>query len=159
MQPAPAVSVEWRTGSAWIVAALLLAAAALVSSLLWASGVGGLGWLLPAASLVLAVASLWPLRPQPVQRLRWDGQTWWLAATAASTEAGGEAHGEVRLMVDLELHLLLRFEAAEPGRQGRCRWLPLSRTATSGDWHGLRCALLYCSGDVGVMPAAADPPP
>jgi len=153
MQPAPAVSVEWRTGSAWIVAALLLSAAALVSSLLWAAGVGGLGWLLPAASVLLVGAGLWSLRPQPAQRLRWDGLAWWLMPTPA----GPERIGEVRLMLDLGAHLLLQFAAAEPGHGPRRHWLALSRFATLGDWHGLRCAL-YCSGVVAAMPAATDPP-
>jgi len=155
MQPAPAVSVEWHTGLPWIVLALLLSAAALASSLLWAVGAGGLGWLLPATTVLLAAAGLWPLRPQPPQRLRWDGQAWWLEPAAGT---GAEVRGEVALMLDLGAHLLLRFDAAQAGWRRRRRWLALSRRATAGDWHGLRCALYWPVG-VGVMPVAADPPP
>ncbi|RZT95269.1 hypothetical protein [Rivibacter subsaxonicus] len=164
MRPAPAVTVRWRTGPAWLAAALLLSILALATSLAWAWLKGGGAWLLPLASAAMVGLGLWPLRPRPAQRLRWDGHDWWLTPTgAASHDDAEEQIGQVAVALDLGQHLLLRFVPTErPGRTATIglpgiRWLALSRRATDGDWHGLRCAL-HSSGPAGAEPAAVDPP-
>jgi hypothetical protein len=158
MQPAPALTVEWRTGNAWWVAGILVALLALATSVTWAISVGGLAWVLPLAGAMLAGTGLWPLRPQPSQRLRWDGHQWWLAPPGSADEVSGALVPRL----DFGAHLLLQFDghaaAGSPRRRiSHRRWLALSRASVGGDWHALRCAL-YWSGAVGAVPAAADPP-
>ena len=59
--------------------------------------------------------------------LSWDGSAWrW---------AGSE--GDLRVMIDLDRWMLLRFDALPQGR----RWIAASRRAAVGPWPALRAAL------------------
>jgi hypothetical protein len=141
---APAVQVQVGRDPAAraAVAALLAAGAASIAS--WALSVAGAS---PAAAGLVALvgataaaAAGWR-RPAAAGQLRWDGRAWsLLPAGSSSPEEGG-----VRVMIDLDAWMLLRFDGA-----GRARWLPLSRAAHRAQWHGLRCALF-------AGHAAADP--
>ncbi|MGQ3050284.1 MAG: hypothetical protein ACT6S0_00735 [Roseateles sp.] len=82
--------------------------------------------------LGVPLAAVWTWRTAAVlpRRLRWDGQTWWLA------EPGRADETEVQLAVllDFDNWLLLR---ASPGP----RWLPLSRRQQQAQWTALRATL------------------
>lgn len=80
--------------------------------------------------LSLPLVSLWAWRAATVspRRLRWDGESWWLAEPGRDEEAV-----EITLLIDLDGWLLLR---ATPGP----RWLPLMR-AQQPHWGALRATL------------------
>ena len=145
MRAAPAVSLTVRPSLHWQAALALLAAAAVVSTGLWAwrrgdAASGGAA----VAVTALALHTLRAARHRPALGLRWDGQSWWLSEPAsASAATGGEPRqGEVELALDLGSWLLLSFRPRGPGRRvARRRWLPLQRAGLEADWHALRCAL------------------
>lgn len=82
--------------------------------------------------LAAPLVALWSWRAAAVRprRLRWDGESWWLA----------ERHGDdgtavhLSVLIDLDAWMLLR---ATPGP---C-WLPLSRRQQSAHWTALRATL------------------
>ena len=88
----------------------------------------------------------------PPMRVRWDGQSWYLAPAAQRDEVR-----VLRLDVALDLGawMLLRFEhdVAPDGRS--VSWLPAQRWGHASQWHALRCAV-YCARP-SVRPEAGEP--
>jgi hypothetical protein len=149
------VAVVLQIGPLWRAVALLLTGLTLATSLGWAGLKGGGAWLLPLLSLALLCFGLWPLRWRPPQRLRWDGHGWWWLPA----NEGEELAGELLVALDLDAHLLLRFDAAPTStRRARCHWIAASRSSCMGDWHGLRCAL-HSSSPARSEPAGTEPRP
>ena len=153
MRAAPAVVVDVKPSAHWRATLLVLAGAACASTAVWAWQRGG-----PAAALVfamvaaLAVTVLRSAWRMPVQRLRWDGQGWWLAVAVPATETPGRLH----VALDLGAWLLLRFQPAPDAGARRARWLPLQRRGLEADWHALRCAL-YSPRPAAPAPAGTEP--
>ena len=142
MRAAPAVSLTIRPSAAWRAALAVLAAAAVVSTVLWAWRRGDVvSGAAAAAVAVLALQTLRAARRRPAFGLRWDGQSWWLAEPDAPAHRGEPRQGEVELALDLGAWLLLSFRPQVSGRAARRRWLPLQRAGLEADWHALRCAL------------------
>ncbi|MFG6456896.1 hypothetical protein [Roseateles sp. BYS96W] len=111
---------------------------AVVTGIAGLAAAGLTAWLLshhaPAWPLLLAIPFVvihaWRSAEVLPRRLRWDGQSWWLA------EPGQSAEAEVQLdvLIDLDAWLLLR---AAPGP----RWLPLARRQQVAHWGALRATL------------------
>ena len=87
--------------------------------------------------LALPLVACWAWREAAVQprRLRWDGQTWWLAGR----DGADEIQVQLAVLIDLDAWLLLR---AGPGQ----RWLPLSRAQQPG-WTAFRATLFAARGE------------
>lgn len=153
MRAAPAVSVRAAPSGQWLAALLTLSSVVIAATALWAwqrgTAAGGLVWL---SVVALAAHCAWCARRRGAMSLRWDGERWWLALPADSTEVAGD----LLVAIDLGAWLLLRFRAA-PGALAspRHRWLPLQRKGLQAHWHALRCAL-YSPRPAAVSPAAPD---
>ncbi|WP_341887595.1 hypothetical protein [Variovorax sp. YR752] len=126
----------------------------------WAVGLfareawAALGWVL-LACLAWLPAVGW--RPLAAGRLRWDGQTWWLAGP--STLATPECEGSLLLTADTGNWMLLRFRHGGLHRHGaRHVWLVLGRDAGAGDWNALRRAV-YSPRPEPAAPSAQAPDP
>ena len=131
MHPAPPVRVTLGRSAAWIASTAMLggaSAASLVAWLLMPDGTLAAGWGALAAGLFGAsAAGVQAWRGQTPAVLSWDGSGWrW---------AGSE--GDLRVMIDLDRWMLLRFDALPQGR----RWIAASRRAALGPWPALRAAL------------------
>jgi hypothetical protein len=75
---------------------------------------------------------------QPAE-LCWDGQCWALRALRpASSES---TVGEVSVVVDLGIWMMLHFVPATSPRRARALWLPVQRRGIESQWHALRCAV------------------
>ena len=75
----------------------------------------------------------------PPMRLRWDGQLWHLGP--AETAGRELRSGSLRVIIDLGVWMLLRFEPETPGERPRAVWIPAQRRGLEASWHGLRCAV------------------
>lgn len=122
---APAFSIEISDEPAW--AALQAGVAALAGAGLcaWAGDLADIDaridspglwiWLLLALLTVVGCGALaWRLARQPDQRLRWDGQAWWLARRSADGTMSAERAVRLSVVADLDTWLLLRARAADP---------------------------------------------
>ncbi|MGM9484186.1 hypothetical protein ACS5PN_23535 [Roseateles sp. NT4] len=78
----------------------------------------------------ICIAYAWRAAAVLPRRLRWDGQTWWLAEPGQDDETAVQ----LAVLIDLDAWLLLR---AAPGP----RWLPLSRRQQQSQWTALRATL------------------
>jgi hypothetical protein len=109
-----------------------------VASWLWPAFVG----IAAAGGGIAAALAGWrAARPLP-RTLVWDGAAW------SVREADGTVlAGTPRVMMDLGAFMLLRFDRAEPTRERRRLWLPLSRRSAPAAWHGLRAVLHAGGGD------------
>jgi hypothetical protein len=147
MRAAPAFQVTlsrfgvWRGGVWALAGAAALALAAWTAAQPAPPGVGQSIAVALATGLVLALGG-WLARV-PVATLRWDGQAWWMARTAAAEfDACGARRGELRVMMDLGAWMLLRFRPDATGWNPRAvTWLPAQRRGLEAEWHGLRCAV------------------
>ncbi|TDP71452.1 hypothetical protein [Roseateles toxinivorans] len=145
MRHPPAFQVEVASGRAWCLAWALLVMLASASVLAWLQQ-----WMnLPLVILLLAflpgLLAGWRLQRQPLQSLRWDGQTWLLGQAASR---GGETRqGSLRPMLDLGGWLLLRFADRPERRFGQGRsYLALSRADMPQQWPLLRLTLYSAAG-------------
>jgi hypothetical protein len=128
---APPVRVTLARSHGWVGFTAALGGVAAGNFVLWA----GLRLELPAAvglsltaglAAAAAVAVLAWRRQRP-DHLAWDGECWWWAAR----------EGDVRVAIDLNHWMLLRFAARPTGRF----WIAASRRQARGDWPALRAAL------------------
>lgn len=134
MHAAPPLRVGLARSRGWIVfiAAIAgLAAANLIAWMLlhWQPGVAiaSAAWLVVPAAATLGARQAW--RAQAPSVLRWDGATWLC----------DDVPGDVRIMLDLDAWMLLRFVPA--CGNSRRRWIPAARSASEGPWAELRSAL------------------
>ncbi|KQY82837.1 hypothetical protein [Pelomonas sp. Root1444] len=124
LQPQPAVQA--------VVA--FIAALASAGLAVWALSHQQAAW---PALLSVPAATLYAWRAARVapRRLRWDGQTWWLA----ESDRAEETAVQLAVLIDLDAWLLLR---ATPGP----RWLPLARLQQAAQWGALRATLFSAPG-------------
>ncbi len=145
MHPAPPVRVTLGRSSAWVASTAVLGGASTASLAAWLLLHGGSfanGWIVAAAgALGAAATAAWAWRRQAPAALSWDGRGW-------QWEGRG---GDVRVMIDLDVWMLLRFERSP---KGRC-WIAASSRATEGPWPALRAAL-YSRRPAGPL---SDAPP
>ena len=110
---------------------------------------------LASVAAVLVIVSSWSLVRIPAVRLLWDGERWQLSANGSPGRDATD--GELRLMLDLGIWMLLRFRAADGQVRGpRVRWLPVQRGGLEPQWSALRRAL-YSPRPAPGPAAAADP--
>jgi hypothetical protein len=77
--------------------------------------------------LIAAAVAAWRLQGHETADLNWNGAEWqWRGFV-----------GEVRVALDLEAWMLLRFAAAH----GKRHWIVASRRSAAGPWPALRAAL------------------
>ena len=131
MRAAPPVQVHVASKGAWQGVIAVSAAGVAASCFAWAAGHASFsGWMAAAVGLaVFATTAAWVWR-RPLSAsgaLRWDGAQWRLDGRG----------GAVGVMLDLDLWMLLRFDAA--GR--RPAWLAVGRREAGGAWHALRAAV------------------
>ena len=146
MHSAPSVTypVGRSRFMAGTAAALWLAGAAAI--VLWCAQSSSPGWRQGCALAVLAAAGgfaalAWWRTPEG--ELAWDGRAWsWRAGTA-----GGALH----VALDLQNHLLVRWQAA-----GASCWLWLERARRPERWHELRRAV-YSRAIPDALPGAQTP--
>jgi hypothetical protein len=125
--PPVQVAVDWRLGAAWVAVLAGLAAAGFAA---WVFGHAQWPVAAPGAAAAAAAAGMvsWRGRRTTGERLAWDGRAWhW-----------GQHCGGVRLMIDADAWMLLRFD---PASAARPHWLLVSAGACGGGWHGLRAAV------------------
>lgn len=117
------VSIAAASTTAWVVLRWQQAADAVAMAAMSAAGIAGaIAWLHGRR------------RDGPRGVLAWDGAAWhWSGASSAPIA------GEVCVMVDLGVWLLLRFSPAAPNR--RSAWLPVSRSAAGPLWRSWRAAV------------------
>ena len=131
MRSAPAVTVRCSGGWPWRLVQALLPALAAGSVTAWSLMLAD--W--PAFATFFAIAAAacaglfawWRAAPQAVD-LRWDGQTWFVAA----------ARGRLQLMVSPGPAMLLRLW---PEGGGAPCWVAVTATEAAGAWHALRAAV------------------
>jgi hypothetical protein len=132
---APAVALRCADDRGWRTANAMLHAAAAAVLLLWLAG--WLEWSSEWATLAAAIAATpaallgWRAAAPRAQGLRWDGRAWTLH------DGAGEHPGQVRVALDLDAWMLLRFDAADR----RTCWLPVGRRSAGAAWRDLRIAL------------------
>jgi hypothetical protein len=130
---APPVRVTLARSHGWVGFSAGVGGMAVANVVLWAGLRLGLEesvatWLSLAGGLFAAAGlAAWAWRSQHPAVLAWDGESWMWAAR----------EGDVRVAIDLNHWMLLRF-AAPPA--GRC-WIAASRRQARGDWSALRAAL------------------
>ncbi len=131
MHPAPPVRVTLGRSSAWIASTAVLGGASAASLAAWLLLHGGSfangGSVAAAGALGAAAMGAWAWRRQAPAALSWDGSGWQWAGR----------DGDMRVMIDLDRWMLLRFERSPTGR---C-WIAASRRAAEGPWPALRAAL------------------
>jgi hypothetical protein len=162
MHSAP--SVIYPVGRSRFLAAVLGAfwvAAAGVSVLWWRSP-GGTGWRLGLVWLALALAGLMACRLWQGLgecRLLWDGRSWrsllppdLQAPVSAAFPAAEAQSGQMRVHLDMQRHMLLRWQALDDGQGegpggriggtvGPVRWFWADAAADPVRWHAFRCAV------------------
>jgi len=163
MRAAPALQVTVTRRGAWRWVVVALAATSFSALAAWiGSRLVENSLAMPVgicmASALAAVMAWRALKPAPLG-LRFDGQCWHLLASAPFDESGRP--GDVTVVMDLGLWMLLRFDAHAGEMHERCRrWLAVDRHELRAQWHGLRCAVY--SPRPGVSSASreapADPP-
>jgi hypothetical protein len=128
---APSVRVSLGRSLGWLAFVAVASAAAAANLTAWALlqagfGASGAGAAL-AALAAAAVSARLAWREMAPGDLNWDGARWqW-----------DGLDGEVKIALDLDAWMLLRFEPAA----GQRRWIAASRRAASGPWPALRAAL------------------
>jgi toxin CptA len=141
-----APSVSYPVGRCAFAARLWVAQAGASALLLglWAesavrSAAASLAWLL--ALLCMGVSSVWGWRDirQGTGRLSWDGQVWRWRSEAQ--RADPECIGEVKIVLDAQKALLLKWQpASDTLRSGPC-WLWLAEETCPMQWQDLRRAV------------------
>lgn len=110
---------EQRTGTAWVVFAIGVAAVAAITRWLW---------IVPARS----------------RQLLWDGQAWHVSTIRAG-KVDAALTGRIDIAVDAGAWMLLQFhpDAWRATRVSRRRviWLPAERRSAPLEWHALRYTL------------------
>lgn len=134
MHAAPSVSYPVGRSAFAARLAALLAGAGLAACTAWLVQAQAFGWRQGAAFAVAlgcaAIAGRAWLR-SPHGRLHWDGNGWqWQDDTGAGA-------GSLRLALDLQAHMLLRWQ----GEEGRARWLWVGRESDVSHWDALRRAV------------------
>jgi hypothetical protein len=81
-------------------------------------------------ALFTGVPALWHWKNSPIGLLQWDGETW--------TWAGDTLTGNLRVVIDLQLLVLIRVQTLEGSRQ----FLWLESRRPSLEWSALRRALV-----------------
>jgi toxin CptA len=145
-----APSVSYPVGRSLFAGALLMAA-----WLLGLAGVIAFAWhgASPARLAVAAAACIacgcWAgawWRRQEAGLLAWDSAAWSWSAAGPGVEAGA-----VRVVLDLQSVLLLRWDA-----QGRTRWIWVERARLPSRWDALRRAVYSRANP--EAPPRAEPP-
>ena len=85
--------------------------------------------------------------------LRWDRQRWHLGP--ADTMGHEPWTGELNVVIDLGLWMLLRFRPDAQSGHDAVRWLPVQRRGFESQWHTLRCAV-YSPRPAAGVDAAPD---
>jgi hypothetical protein len=148
MRTAPPVSVHCSGGRVWRALQSLLPALAAAVFVVWLTEYGG--WPKPqtafaALFLTTIVAVLaWRAAAPRIALLTWDGRCWRV----------DDASGQLLVMMDLGLWMLLRLK---PAPQGPLRWLAVSASEAGPAWHGLRAALHSVQPSENAAPAKAGP--
>lgn len=95
----------------------------------------------PAAVLLPVVALMaWRLSVALPRRLRWDGQTWWLATPPAVQV---EQQVSLDVVIDLDRWVLLRARSSLPRST---LYLPLAQDHHPETWGALRATLFAARG-------------
>jgi hypothetical protein len=82
--------------------------------------------------------------------------------TAIDAAKREPVQGELRVLIDLGIWMLLRFVPAAGDHSARTAWLPVQRSGLQDAWHALRCAVYSPRLAPGASPGssvAADPHP
>ena len=140
MHAAPPVRIILAADKTWRRVGAGCAVVAAANTAAWlAQHAGQPAAITAAAALVAAVAAVvWLLawardRDMAAGVLTWDGAQWqW------TKDGGDAAAGAVRVMLDLGLWLLLRFQ---PTSTGHARWLAATRAMAGPLWPAWRAAL------------------
>lgn len=133
MHSAPSVSypVGRSAFALRLAAALALLGLGAVAAWTWQAATPGWRQAVGLAAVILAGAAAWRAwLASPRGVLRWTGGEW------AWDEGGQVVTGAVALALDLQSHLLLRWDGA-----GAARWFWLERSAAPADWDALRRAV------------------
>jgi toxin CptA len=145
-----APSVSYPVGRSLLAGSLLLAAwlLGLVACTVWAWQGASASRLAVAAAACLAAGAWtgWWWHRQPSGLLAWDAGAWSWSAGGPEVESGS-----VKVQLDLQSLLLLRFTA-----QGDGRWLWVERARLPGRWDALRRAVYSRANP--EAPPRAEPP-
>ena len=143
MRASPAFQVSLQRYGVWRGAVLLLAAsgaAVIVAWLLMRAPSASMGLVVAAAGVGASIVWLTTsLSRLPAVSLRWDGQLWHLGGSSSASD--DSVPGDLRVVIDLGLWMLLRFTPATPGSAPPLTWLPVQRRGIETQWHALRCAV------------------
>ena len=156
MRAAPALQLTLEHFRAWRLVLALLRGAAAGAVAAWIAlrfdVLTAPGWAVAAAALVAAWSGAATcLAPR---RLSWDGERWRVGLAAADFDEAPA--GTLRVMLDLGIFLLLRFEPDDNAHA--VEWLPAQRRGHEASWHALRCAV-YSSRPAAASAPPDDPPP
>jgi toxin CptA len=138
MHNAPSVSypVGRCAFQRWLFAVFILFTSAVL--LVWVLNQGvTLIWLLATSAAALGMCLGWRALRE-VGMLTWDGQVWCLHDQGLGHE---DALGEVRVALDVQKALLLRWQPASDTLKGKSQWLWLGSQASDQPWQDLRRAV------------------
>jgi hypothetical protein len=154
MKTSPVFEIELRHFGVWRAGVAVLALVACASLAAWyaLASDSALAWMGGGAVCLVAAACTLGRASRP-QRLRWDGQGWWLGPGAAGQDG---AATEVSVAVDLGPWMLLRVRPARAPRWRPDAWLPAQRRGHEAHWHALRCAV-YSPRPAPGGPSEAEP--
>ena len=148
-----------QTGWRWAVRLLGLTAGASLLGWLWqvdAVAIDGVHLAVGLVASGVLVVALGRVDATPC-RLGWDGSAWRLDADAA--QGGVPVSGRLRVMLDLSVAMLLRFEPedATAGAQSGC-WIPVSsRRLPPAQWQALRRTVYSAPPHAGGPPGGDGP--
>jgi len=94
-------------------------------------------WCAAAIAAVFGAFLGWRAQGQ-AGTLTWDGQVWCLQAHGSGHE---DALGEVRVALDMQKALVLRWQPASDTLNTKPLWLWLGAEGSSHHWQDLRCAV------------------
>ncbi len=156
MHAAPPVRMSLAPDRAWHAIVTLCASAAGANLAAWAALQAQASLQIAAVAALLAGACAGLLASRSVRRrsaatavLVWDGATWYGSPGVSAPSAG-----EVRVMIDLGVWLLLRFAPTLPEQPAA--WLATSRRHAGALWPAWRAAL-YSRRPSPDRPSAPDP--
>jgi hypothetical protein len=160
----PPFELDIRQFGLWRGAVLRVAAVAAAAMTAWMLGADPAPLGVRAAALLCSVVAIgMALRTANLVavRLTWDGSSW---STPPLDAAQGESvQGEVQVLIDVGVWMLLRIAPATGSGMRRSTWLPVQRAGSAGWWHALRCAVysprLAPVASQGSAVAAASHPP